>query len=392
MIIAAPFSMNHYVASGGGGPAFDITYQTSETDYSNTTVSYTSAASVTVPETGDYLVFASGVSYKSISSNGNEIRVRIARNSTALAESNVFNVNQQRVPIGFIAGLSLTENDTISVQGRCDAAWGDPCAIPAGATVAIIPLPSGSQVASSTTEVTYSTDTDWQNFASVTITPGATGDYLVAGSLMVKSNNSTNNVSWRIYNETDDVAYGLFQLAASWAPGRFYVPEAIFARASLTAAAKTFRLQYRTAGTGTTVSADDGYLVVAPMAGFSNVRYNSSASGSGGSNDNWITAVSDTWTPAASTDYLQLFGVSHGMSTGADWDYAHYRMRRGSTDLYTNDTLPLQAGDAHVRYRPVLGISAGTFGASERTDQIDVRRTSGGVAGYIDATILSFSG
>jgi len=366
-----------------------ITYDVRADAYQKADAGWGDALSVVVPASGDYLVFM-GCAVRKTDANGNDVEFQLIHESTQLSFGKTS--YQHPYPFGTICKITAVEDDTVKVQAQPSLVWGDSADVNTGSALAIMPMPTGTQFQSNTTETDYNTDTEWQNFATLTFTPASEQDYILAGSLSMQANNGDNQISWRIYNHTDSQEIGLYQRIL--AAGEFNRYQALTAlkRVTLTAQEKTFYLQYKTTGTDTTVTVDQGFLTAIPVSGVSNIRSAYSASGSGGTNNNWHDAVTDTWTPVADLTYLQFYNISHGLFNEGifNWEYAKAQARKDGTAFAALDG-QWHTGNPQDHYRPYLAINPAVLGAVERTDDIQYGRDEGGEGAYIDASIISFT-
>lgn len=367
-----------------------VSHVASEDISSTTSTSWQDALSVTVPADGDYLVFF-GAGIKRTNGNGNGTEYQLLHNSTVLTftDSDVRHNN----PMALITKISASANDTVKLQFRPNAAWGDFATVAAGSALAIMPAPDGVQLASSNTETAYNTDTDFQNYVTLTFNPTAQ-DYLICGSISIKAGNHTDQVSARIYNETDTDEVKIYQCKDN--PSGLstkYKSMTILKKVTLTALQRTIRLQYKTHNTGTTVTVKYGYLVAIPLGNAQNINHVYDASEEGGTNNNWNTAVTTTWTPVASLEYLQLYCFVHGLTNNGSygWENAQGRVRASGTAIVTEGEW--YTGQLQNHHRAMLFLKIGVLGATERTDDCRMRRGDGaGFATAFDSTIFSFTG
>jgi hypothetical protein len=359
-----------YPASGGGTGNTVYSHHTDVGPYSSgagssgaaaTGLSTTIIAADLQPNT-DYLVLwsAEGQANATSSTVGVELRIdgSVVRTQTGPMKDTS---PGDWIPYGGIARFQVgaTPADTTLAITYYIAGGGATSATLRNLKITRLKLGADDRYAEQTA-VQNNATTSYTTAASLSFTPGSSGDYLVLYSFSFGTNNSGIRGDFRIGDGTTTFASGLVPAISGQ-----LAPIMLAQRFNAVSGAKTFSVEHKSQST--TVRTDDITIVALRLDRFSDVRTTALGADSSGTQTTYTTAATQTFTPTAG-DYLTLglFGMESNSNALASFS----RLVDDGTQLGEHIRTP-QSNAINWTFMGGLMQTVATYAAASRTQTID---------------------
>lgn len=373
-------------AAAGGPTALTITYGNNASDSTHEPVATAhDFIDITVPANGNYLILASGIFWRT-ENTGEEVDIDVVNGTTILGRAYSKTLNR-RHSFGFVATqASLTTSDHIKLRGYSSGSHTDVVNI-ADAYLAIINYPDG--LITSGGDLTGGTvSSATADLASISITPSASTDVLVIGSVLVSGQNSTNICSVWLRDDTGTKSYQSylgFQSTTAYFSDQVGFAQVIPA----VDAERVIKLQ-ATAPAGTDLYWDNAWLVAIPTSSFAVWDHvGQDTRQEAGADTSFHDALSKTWTPASNVPYVILQTALAGKSQGSDgWPEVSWQALGAGSAYWniadSNDMWATVVSGSATWYTGFFGLWAGTPGVVERIDKMQQKRASSFGTAYMD--------